>query len=237
MLFVSDNTRNDADNKLINADKINSMVKINRQRFFQKNNIDPLKVVNIAGVHGNYIYIVKQEDLGKGALEPETRIKDTDGLITNIKNTYLMTTGADCFAVFFHDRGSQVIGIAHCGWRGILENIVPAMIDKFKENFNSQPENLKIWIGPGIKSCHFEVKEDVIELFEGKYKTAIIKRNNQYFIDLPAVMALQLTEAGVNPQKITEYPNCTFCQKEKWFSYRRDKPKFIEANAFIIKLK
>ncbi|MBU2578878.1 laccase domain-containing protein [Patescibacteria group bacterium] len=64
-----------------------------------------------------------------------------------------------------------------------------------------------------------------------------IKRSDKYYIDLPAIIKSQLIESGVNPENIIEYPDCAFCQKEKWFSYRRDKPKYVEATAFIIGLK
>lgn len=71
-------------------------------------------------------------------------------------------------------------------------------------------------------------------------------KGGKIFLDLAGIIALQSTVAGVKPEKITTHPDCTFCEKDKYFSYRRKKlenpeptegPKFIEANAFIIKLK
>jgi len=216
---------------------LNEKIKLNRQKFFQENNLNSSKLVNIAGIHSNHIRIIEEQDLGKGAMEPETRIKDTDGLVTNIKNSYLMVTGADCFSVFFYDEQSQVVGVAHCGWQGIIKNIIPMMINKLRENFNSRLNELKIWIGPGIKGCHFEVKKDVVESFKEKYETAIIKKDDKYYIDLPVVIKSQLIKSGISPENITEYLDCTYCQKEKWFSYRRDRPEYPETSAFIIGLK
>ncbi|PJE69382.1 hypothetical protein COU96_00045, partial [Candidatus Shapirobacteria bacterium CG10_big_fil_rev_8_21_14_0_10_38_14] len=97
--------------------------------------------------------------------------------------------------------------------------------------------DISIWIGPGIKSCHYDVPQERADLFSKDYKEYIIIKDGKIFLDLAGIIALQLTGAGIESQKITTHPDCTFCQKEKWFSYRRDKPKFIEANAFIIKLK
>lgn len=215
----------------------NQRVAINREKFFNQNKMDPSRLVNIWGVHGSEIYRVQEKDLGSGALDPKTRIKNYDGLIADLKNSYLMITSADCFPIFFFDRRRGAMGTAHCGWRGILAGLASKMITEFRKNFNSIPSDLDIWIGPGIKNCHFEVKQDVVELFEDKYPNEIIFRNNSYYIDLPAIIKRQLVESGVRFNSITEHPDCTFCEKDKYFSYRRDKPTTVKAKAFIIHLK
>jgi len=126
-------------------------------------------------------------DLGKGALDSDTRIPDTDGLITNAKNSY--------------------------------------------------PADIIVWIGPGIKSCHYDVPQERAELFSKDYKECIIIEGGKIFMDLAGIITLQLIGARVRPEKITTHPDCTFCEKDKYFSHRRDKQEIIEANAFIINLK
>jgi copper oxidase (laccase) domain-containing protein len=106
-----------------------------------------------------------------------------------------------------------------------------------KKNFNSDYKNITIWLGPGIKSCHFEVQQDVLSLFEKKFKIAIIKKDNRYFIDLPLAIKKSLFLNGIKKQQIIEHPDCTFCLRSQYFSFRRDKPSLVEANAFIIHLK
>lgn len=230
-------TLTNADDKRIDTDSRNSKVKLNRAKFFGENNIDPARLANIEAVHGNLIYKVEEKDLGSGALEPGTRIKGADGLITNIKNSYLMVTGADCFPVFFYDSKKQVAGIAHCGWRGIIKKIIKETILKLRNSFGSDPADVNVWVGPGIKSCHYSVDKERAELFSKNYKKHIIERDNRIFLDLAGIIALQLTVAGVRPEKIITHPDCTFCEKEKWSSYRRDKDNYQGAAAFIIHLK
>ncbi|MBI3638627.1 peptidoglycan editing factor PgeF [Candidatus Wolfebacteria bacterium] len=229
-----------------NNSLLNKKIADNRIIFFRKNNINPSRLVNAECVHGASIEIITHDNLlGSGALDPATQIKNTDGLITNIKNSYLMITGADCFPIFFYDTKKQIIGIAHAGWKGVLSEIAPNMVSEFKNNFGSNPADIQVYIGPGIKSCHFEVKKDVVKLFKDKYKNQIISRNDRYFIDLPAIIALQLNKAGVKPENIIKHPDCAFCEG-KYFSYRRDKltnpelvegPEIVEAQAYIIHLK
>jgi len=217
--------------------ELNEKIRQNRISFFEKNKINPERLVNIAGIHGTNIAMTRHSDLRKGAFDPATRIPDTDGLISNIKNSYLMITGADCFPVFFLNSIKNVIGITHCGWRGVLNELPAKMINKFISEFGSKPNDIQVWLGPGIKSCHFEVQNDVACLFEKKFKNAIINRGAKISIDLPKAMMLPLMEAGVKSENIIEHPDCVYCEKDKWFSYRRDKPKVIETNAYIINLK
>ncbi|MBI2514741.1 peptidoglycan editing factor PgeF [Candidatus Wolfebacteria bacterium] len=218
--------------------RLNQKVKQNRLKFFKKHKIDPRRLVNLAGIHGvNIDTITCDSILGNGSLNPDTRIKNTDGLITNIKNSYLMVTGADCFPVLFYDEKNKAIGAMHAGWKGLLKEIAAEMLKKFVTDFSTDPANLSVWMGPGIKSCHFEVKNDVGALFEKNYKNEIIERDGRTFIDLPKIIKVQLTALGVQPEKIVEHPDCTFCGKDKYFSYRRDKPKVIHSNAYIIHLK
>lgn len=217
--------------------KLNEKIRQNRISFFEKNKVNPERLVNIAGIHDTNIVMINHNTLGNGALELSTRVPDTDGLVSNIKNSYLMITGADCFPVFFWDSVKNATGVAHCGWRGILKELPAKMINKFVSEFGSNPADIQVWLGPGIKSCHFEVQNDVASLFEKNFKNAIINRDHKIFIDLPKVVTLQLTKAGTKPENITEHPDCTYCEKDKYFSHRRDKSEIIQTNSYIIYLK
>ncbi|GEM_PF-1783882 len=241
--------------------ELNQDIKARRLKFFEKNQIDPSRVVNLSGSHGTRIATVTEADLGKGSLDPDTRIPDTDGLITDFPHSYLMITGADCFPVLFSsdDDGfdsahhKAVIGAAHCGWRGIIglkadfkdfpervgheAGIVPQMIKAFQERFAIGPNRIHVWIGPGIKACHYDVEEARAILFTNSYPGSVIKNDHKFFLDLPQVLRAQLQESGVAQTHITEHSDCTYCEAQDWFSWRRDKPAYVEANAFLINRK
>jgi len=229
-------TQINSDQTQIDTDTLNEKVRQNRISFFEKNKINPQRLVNLAGIHGTNIVVINHHDLGKGALETNTRIPNTDGLISNIKNSYLMITGADCFPVFFYDENKGIIGAAHCGWRGILKQLPAEMIEKFKNEFSSNTDAINVWIGPGIKTCHYDVLPERADLFSKDYKKHIIIKENKIFLDLIEIITAQLIKTGVKPDKITTHPDCTFCEKDKYFSHHRDKTEIIEANAFIIGL-
>ena len=119
-------------------------------------------------------------------------------------------------------RRARVVGLAHAGWRGVSGNIVGKMVAKIKLEFAYNPEDLMATIGPGIRQCHFEVKEDVLNKFSN-FPEQIATRNGRTYIDLAAIIKLQLISAGIPHENITDAGECTYCLPDKYFSYRRAK--------------
>ena len=191
----------------------------NRRKFFEKNKIDINDIVSAGLSHGNNIALVSNEN-------KERIVPDTDGLATDEKNVFLAITVADCIPIYFYDKEKNAIGLAHSGWRGVAKNISGKMIKAMIKNFNSDPKNIIVYIGPHIQKCHFEVKSDVSSKFDEKY---IIREKNKEKINLLLAVKDQLVESGIFAENINSSDECTFCNREKYFSFRRDKPEKIQS--------
>ena len=187
----------------------------NRNKFFQKQNIIGKKIIAAELVHGTKISII---DLGNS---PEI-ISDTDALVTSEKGTVLTITVADCFPIYFYNPKENKIGLAHSSWRGTLGNIGAGVVKAIDGN----PGDILVGIGPGIQSCHFEIKQDILDKFM-LYPNAINRRGDNIFIDLPRIIEQQLADIGV--KNIENSGECTYCLKEIYFSFRRDRPQQVEA--------
>src|SRR3989338_7382185 len=98
----------------------------------------------------------------------------------------------------------------------VHKNIIRTMV----KNCGAKADKILVGIGPGIQSCHFEIK---------KYPFSIIKKEGGIFIDLSEIIFQQLKKSGLLLNHIEKSEECTHCLKEKYFSYRRDKPKTLEA--------
>lgn len=199
----------------------------NRLNFFRGIGIGEDKVVSASLAHGTDVAVVSNNK--------EKVISATDGLVTGSQDVFLLVTIADCVPVFFYDPEYKIIGIAHAGWRGAAGNIVGEMIRKIG-GLGGRADNLKISLGPGINSCHFEVKDDVAGKFRN-YGKHIINRDGGIFVDLKGVIREQLRKAGIKEENIEDNRECTFENKEKYFSFRRDKPEVVEAMAALIGIK
>lgn len=201
----------------------------NQKRFFNRLDIDERNIVCANLVHGNNVEVAGTQNRGMMMVK-------TDGLVTAEKNLFLSLTVADCLPVFLYDSTKGNIGLVHAGWKGLAKNILALAVMKMIREFKSRPQDLLAGIGPGISSCHFEVKNDILEKFSEWLAQAQEKRGRKSFLDLKKIAKLQLLKLGLREENIEISPECTFCLKDRYFSSRRDKPKEIEAMAAVIGL-
>ncbi len=198
----------------------------NRSTFLKKHNLNHSDTVSPVLEHTKNVAFVVQNDKGK-------ILPNIDGLITNEPGIILTVTAADCAPVFFFDQQNNAIAIAHEGWRGIEQNISLEVLNEMNKKFGTKPENVLVHIGPHLRKCHFEVKEDVAE----KFPEHTQKINGTLFVDLSSKMLDQFLSLGLKQENITQDLRCTHCEPNNFFSYRRDKPKTIQSFLGFIVLK
>ena len=191
----------------------------NRKVYFSKLGIDINNVVSTNLIHETNIAVVGEKDKGQIIL-------NTDGLITDKQNIFLTVTVGDCVPIYFFDEKKKIIGLAHAGWRGVVKNISKALIEKMVSEFESNAEDLSVYIGPHLQKRHFEIKEDIESQFENEF---ILKENGIIKVDLLSMIKQQLLSLGVKSENISSSDECTYCNKEKYFSYRRDKPEKVQS--------
>ncbi|MBF7097682.1 peptidoglycan editing factor PgeF [Alkalibacter mobilis] len=176
-------------------------------------------------IHKDIIWNVKEKDKGKGILFPSD-IEEVDGLITNQKYIALITYYADCVPLFILDPVKKAIGLSHAGWRGTVKGIGIKTLDKMKDEFDTDPADCLIGIGPSIGECCFEVGLDVVDEIRNKFdnweKYCKIKSEDKYHVDLWNLNKDQFMGSGVKEENITISEMCTKCLGEKFYSYRRD---------------
>jgi YfiH family protein len=211
-------------------DKENENVrnKANRKLLLEKNNLDDANLVLAGLVHGNRIVVVGESDKGKV-------ISECDGFVTDTLGMILGVTAADCLPIYFWNTQKTVVGIVHAGWRGVQKKIVTEMVSIFINKYGCLTKDIQVEIGPHIQGCHFEVKEDVINNFLD-YPDCLSEVSGAKYLNLQSIIKNQLISSGIKDNNIKLPQECTFCEKEKYFSYRRDKPKDIEAMLAYITL-
>ena len=144
--------------------------------------------------------------------------KNTDGLVTHINNNiYLMIQTADCIPIFMVDNIKGIIGLIHSGWKGTSRSIISSAISIFSD-CGSNIEDIKIYLGPSIKSCCYEIKDDVAKYFEQKF---LIINNQKLFLDLELKVKEDLFKKGIKNNNIFVSDICTY-ENKNFCSYRRD---------------
>lgn len=134
----------------------------NRFLFFKNKGLADKNTISAGLADSNKVIVVDDIDTSQ-------RIENCDALITNQSQYLLTITVADCLPIYFYDKNKNIIALAHAGWRGVLLNITQAVIDVFLNHYDSNLEDLEVYIGPHIKDCCFEVKNDVLNQFKSAH--------------------------------------------------------------------
>lgn len=192
----------------------------NRKRFLKKVKIDSNLLVSAELVHEKKVKIVTKKTCGK-------IISGVDGLITTERDVFLSITTADCLPIFLYDFEKEIIGLIHGGWRSLAQGILLSTIEKFYK-LESKSQNILVGIGPSICQKHFEVKKDIFPFFNF-FSSAISTKNKKIFLNLKEIAKIQLINLGLKEENIEISSECTFCLSEKYFSFRREKPKIPQA--------
>ncbi|MBO4707000.1 MAG: polyphenol oxidase family protein [Elusimicrobiaceae bacterium] len=188
-------------------------------KIFESLGIPLSKILGLKQVHEDKIInINSDEDL---AAYKSQNLHEADGWLLSLPQTGVMILTADCVPLYLWSADGKYVSLTHCGWRGIVQELPKKAAEMIKAKTQ---EKLQAYIGPHIKDCCFEVKEDVASRFP---KETIIQRKNKIFVDLDKAIILQLTSAGVDEKEIQTgcHCQCTCCNKKDFFSYRRDGTK------------
>lgn len=145
---------------------------------------------------------------------------ETDALVTRIPRICLAVRTADCAPVMIYAPGENVIAAVHAGWRGTAEHIAAKTVAYLQENFGIEPDELLAFIGPAAGVRHYEVGEEVAQLFD---ESVILREEDRKpRLDLKKANAQDLEAAGIQPHNIEISPYCTITHTQLFHSWRRD---------------
>jgi YfiH family protein len=168
-------------------------------------------------VHGDSVHYL---DVG-----PDTdRHPEADAVITDLPGVLLVMTPADCAVVMFYDPRHSAIGMAHAGWKGIVAEIARKTIDAMVANYESQPDELLVAIGPSVGPCHYRLVEPAQKSMPTWAPYLEELEDGRTAIDLPGMLIDQLLDAGIEGQHLEVDRRCTACNVDTFFSFWVDKP-------------
>jgi len=182
-------------------------VKKNRELLAKKMETD--KLIFMEQVHKDHIEIVTNTTA--------CEVFRTDAMISDIKGIGLCVMVADCIPILFYDPIKEVIAVAHAGRQGVALKIANKVIKSMNCNFSSKVTNIKVFMGPGIKPCCYEVKKDAIKGFENY----LYIKKDKIYLDIEKKCIEEMLGIGIVKENITSSSICTCCD-QRYFSYRRD---------------
>ncbi|MGM0598603.1 MAG: peptidoglycan editing factor PgeF [Candidatus Rifleibacteriota bacterium] len=164
-------------------------------------------------------------------------VKKADALITSTKDLPVGVFSADCTPLLFWS--DKAVAAVHSGWKSCLLDIGGKTVKKLQSLFKLEGIDVKAAIGPCIGSCCLEMGDEVYDEFaaaDKSYKDFFIRRH-KWFLDLAGLNRFQLMRAGLPGENIQMFNKCTYCDSERFFSYRRQKRRNGSMFSFAVKLK
>ena len=148
---------------------------------------------------------------------------NTDGFVSKTPGVFAAAKTADCQPILFADPVNRVVGVCHAGWRGTMKKIAAKTVFEMIKT-GAEADNIVAALGPCIKPCCFEVKEDFVAEFEQNAPELlrfITKENGVYHADISGMNRAVLLSAGVLDKNIHICKECTCHNADKYFSHRR----------------
>lgn len=158
---------------------------------------------------------------GRAEATQENRLMAlADAAITRSADECCVVMTADCLPVLFCDRTGQTVAAAHAGWRGMAAGILEATVAAMR----TPAEDVLAWLGPAIGAETYEVGHEVrAALVKGRpqadqaFETA---STDKWLCDLYLLASQRLRHVGI--RHIYGGGFCTYTDRERFFSYRRD---------------
>ena len=142
-----------------------------------------------------------------------------DACIARHRGAVCVVMTADCLPLLLCDEAGTVVGAVHAGWKGLAAGVIEATV----KAMDVAPKKLMVWLGPAIGQQAFEVGGEVRAAFmahDVRAAEAFIPHGEKFHADIYLLAHQRLHALGV--PRIFGGNLCTFHQRDKFFSYRRD---------------
>ncbi len=143
-----------------------------------------------------------------------------DGAYTNKSGVVLAIMTADCLPIFLCDREGTEIGLVHAGWRGLAAGVMEAGL----RAMGAPRHHLLAHLGPAIGPQSYEVGDGVRQEFvrhdPGAIRAFSATSEGKWLVDMYELARMRLHAHGVT--QVTGGEHCTFRERDKFFSFRRD---------------
>ena len=144
-----------------------------------------------------------------------------DACIARHRGAVCVVMTADCLPVLICDEAGTVVAAVHAGWKGLVAGVIEATV----KAMDVEPHQLMAWLGPAIGQEAFEVGAEVRAAFiahQARAAEAFVAQGGEgkYLADIYLLARQRLEALGIG--KVSGGNYCTYHQKDRFFSYRRD---------------
>lgn len=189
---------------------MSSNVAENRRRFLEYCSL-PQQPAWLSQVHGTRV-VIDPEGTGNPS--------QADAVLGRKPGTVCAVLTADCLPVLFASLDDVEVAATHAGWRGLVNGVLESTL----RAMSAPPGRILAWLGPAISQASFEVGPEVREQFCDRDAAACAhfapNAGGRWQADLYGLARQRLYRAGL--RQVHGGVCCTYTDRERFFSYRRD---------------
>ena len=193
-----------------------------RQLLLQNLNIDTKQIFLVKQVHGDRVFVLNDSQQSVEQVEEE----EADALVTDLTEKPIAVLTADCVPVLLYDPEKHVAGVIHAGRKGTQKRIVLKTISMLSDSYGCRARDIVMVLGPAIGGCCYEVEDPCIvpfrEHFQGWQSFVTANSSNRFMLDLLKANEAEALEAGILNKNIHRSNECTSCNNDRWFSFRKE---------------
>lgn len=153
----------------------------------------------------------------------ESSTPTADAAVSSRPGCICAVMTADCLPVLLAAADGSAVAAAHAGWRGLAGGVVEAALQALRARI-SAGVSIHAWLGPAIGPAHFEVGDDVREVFvkNDPAAEAAFSSNDagRWQCDLYQLVRRRLQAQGI--ASICGGGFCTYADERRFYSHRRD---------------
>ncbi len=158
---------------------------------------------------------------------------EADAVLSAAEGVAACVSVADCVPVLLADPGTGAVAAVHAGWRGTLARAAAEAIAALRREVGAPADRLLAAVGPSIGPCCYEVSKDLGVRFRQEIGAEVVLGGERPRLDLWRANVRVLAQAGVRPERIEVLGRCTSCERDLFFSHRRDAGRTGRQMAFI----
>jgi YfiH family protein len=159
--------------------------------------------------------------------------EDADAVLSTAEGVAACVSVADCVPILLADPETGAVAAVHAGWRGTLARAGAEGVLALSREVGAPAARLLAVIGPSIGPCCYEVSVELAGQFRAALGDAVLPPGPRPLLDLWRANAAVLAAAGVPAERIEVVGRCTACERDRFFSHRRDAGKTGRQMAFI----
>lgn len=192
-------------------------VRQNRTAWLGQFKLHPRDLIEAAQIHSDRLLVLNPDNtkMWRGV-----NVTGVDGFVSRETDVGLLIKVADCVPLVIFDPSNHALGLFHVGFKGAVKGIHTTGLTRMTREFQTDPREALVWLGPSARRCHYQVSALPEDLDQTVWADFLQLQGTTYHPDLTGFLKATLKAAGIKVSHITDSGICTI-ESNDLYSHQR----------------